>query len=553
MGMAKSVVLTEAEYLDLVNRTAFWKTQFERRRERDRDLETKLKDGNAEIRQLKKQLTADRQEHSQVVAALKRELVKMADEIDKLKAQLETQRKMIFGSRSEQKKDPESSKEPSQTGAPPKIPTRKRGKQKGSKGKGRRRRENLKEEKLILDLGNEEKICTDCGLPYCRSQKTEESCHYEWRVEMKRIKVVRYCYIRGCNCKSSSKFKVAPKMAKPIPKGMFAANLLAKVLTYHFALQIPVNRIMTMMEMEGLDVSQGTLTGVLKKLHPLFQPLYQEILKKAHDSSHWHMDETTWRMLCSPTKKRWWLWVVSTSECVCFIMDPSRSAKIPQAFFGEEAEGILSVDRYAAYKGLGAKIRLAFCWAHVRRDFLRVEAYPKLKNWGASWVKRIAKLYKLNRARLRAEAGSKAREKIEKALKKQIEAIERWYTDELKIKKLHPQRAKILKSLKRHWQGLTLFVAHPWVPMDNNEAERCLRNAVVGRKIYYGSGAEWSAELSAWLFSLFETLKKNNVDTLAYLTEYLEACAQAGGVAPKDLSPFLPWNRNKEKEKEEVA
>jgi len=109
------------------------------------------------------------------------------------------------------------------------------------------------------------------------------------------------------------------------------------------------------------------------------------------------------------------------------------------------------------------------------------------------------------------------------------------------------------RLLKSHWEGLTLFVDHPWIPMDNNEAERCLRNAVKGRKIYYRSGAEWSGELSAWLFSVFETLKKNNIAILAYMTAYLEACAQAGGKAPEDLNPFLPWNRNKEKENVAIA
>jgi len=109
-----------------------------------------------------------------------------------------------------------------------------------------------------------------------------------------------------------------------------------------------------MMKMDGLDVSQGTLTGVLKKLQPLFQPLYQEILKKALAATHWHMDETTWRMLCSKSKKRWWLWMVSTADCVCFTLDPSRSAKIPKAFFGDEAEGILSVDRLARSKTFGS-------------------------------------------------------------------------------------------------------------------------------------------------------------------------------------------------------
>ena len=150
---------------------------------------------------------------------------------------------------------------------------------------------------------------------------------------MKRIKVVRSRYIQGCTCESSPKFKVGPKVAKPIPKGMFAAGLLARPMTYHFALQYPLNRIITMMKMDGLDVSQGTLTGVLKKLQPLFQPLYKEILKKALAATHWHMDETTWRMLCSKSKKRWWLWVVSTADCVCFTLGPSRSAKIPKAFF----------------------------------------------------------------------------------------------------------------------------------------------------------------------------------------------------------------------------
>ena len=173
--MEKSVVLTEAEYLVLVNQAAYWKAQFERRRERDFDLETKLKDADAEIRQLKKQESAEHQEHSQVIAALKRELVKKTNEIEKLKAQLETQRKMVFGSRSEQKKDPKSSQEPSKTGAPPKTPNGKRGKRKDSEGKGRRRREDLEEEKLPMALSDDEKNCTECGLPYCQSKKTEES------------------------------------------------------------------------------------------------------------------------------------------------------------------------------------------------------------------------------------------------------------------------------------------------------------------------------------------------------------------------------------------
>jgi len=46
---------------------------------------------------------------------------------------------------------------------------------------------------------------------------------------------------------------------------------------------------------------------------------------------------------------------------------------------------------------------------------------------------------------------------------------------------------KIMKSMKEHWKGLTLFVDNPEIPMDNNLAERILRLLVVGRKNYWGN------------------------------------------------------------------
>ena len=77
--------------------------------------------------------------------------------------------------------------------------------------------------------------------------------------------------------------------------------------------------------------------------------------------------------------------------------------------------------------------------------------------------------------------------------------------------------------------------------MDHNEAERCLRNPVVGRKNYYGSGAGWSGVLSAILFSLFQTYLRNHLDPQQVLLAYLDACAQAGGRPPENLEAWLPW------------
>ena len=107
---------------------------------------------------------------------------------------------------------------------------------------------------------------------------------------------------------------------------------------------------------------------------------------------------------------------------------------------------------------------------------------------------------------------------------------------------LSTPRRKVLKSLKNHWGGLTVFVDHPEVAMDNNVAERTLRNPVIGRKNYYGSGARWSGELAVMLFSLFQTLLAHRINPRTWLTTYLEACRGCHGQAPAEASQYLPWH-----------
>ena len=101
---------------------------------------------------------------------------------------------------------------------------------------------------------------------------------------------------------------------------------------------------------------------------------------------------------------------------------------------------------------------------------------------------------------------------------------------------------KVLTSMKAHWSGLTIFVACPWVPMDNNTAERAMRGPVVGRKNFYGSGALWAGTLAATMYSLLATLKLYGINPRTWLNAYLQACANNGAKAPADLSAFLPWS-----------
>ena len=117
----------------------------------------------------------------------------------------------------------------------------------------------------------------------------------------------------------------------------------------------------------------------------------------------------------------------------------------------------------------------------------------------------------------------------------------------LQDKQLVAPKRKLLESLQDHWPGLTLFLEHPQVAMDNNTAERAIRNPVTGRKNYYGSGRIWSATLAAVMFTTLQTILQWGINPRHWLHSYLCSCADNAGQAPLDLSPFLPWEMDQER------
>ncbi|KRP35457.1 MAG: hypothetical protein ABS34_10980 [Opitutaceae bacterium BACL24 MAG-120322-bin51] len=226
-------------------------------------------------------------------------------------------------------------------------------------------------------------------------------------------------------------------------------------------------------------------------------------------------------------------------------MEPSRGTEVPLEFFPIDIIGILSVDRYSAYKCLIKTIKgliLAFCWAHVRRDFLDAfKRWPKLEQWTVAWILEIRELYRLDALRRKIEIESENWVEADTQIRKHIDVMKEKMDDELAMESLHPESKKVLTSLSNHWEGLTVFLDHPHVPLDNNRAEQTVRDPSIGRNNYHGSGSCWSAKLASYLFSIFATLRLHKINPDEWLNSYLKACAAAGGKPPEDISPFTPW------------
>lgn len=342
----------------------------------------------------------------------------------------------------------------------------------------------------------------------------------------------------------------APPPDKLFPKSNLGISLWVMILQHKFQFFQPLYRVLAELRSHDLHLAAGTITDGLQKLVPLLQPLYERLVEHNRAEGHWHGDETRWLVFVKQADKAgfaWTLWVFAAPESIVFVLDPTRSHDVPEDHFGADAAGILNVDRYSAYKAMAqvkaGKIILSFCWAHVRRDFLAVlTGWSELTDWAWSWVEDIGVLYERNGQRLAVQEDALAYAEADQRLRAQVEHVRQRCAAELAQPQLRLPQRKVLTSLQNHWSGLTVFVDHPEVPMDNNTAERCHRGPVVGRKNFYGSGALWSGRLAAMLFSLFQTVQVWGLDVAKWLTTYLTACAKAGGHPPPDPERYLPWN-----------
>src|SRR5713226_8880348 len=243
-------------------------------------------------------------------------------------------------------------------------------------------------------------------------------------------------------------------------------------------------------------------------------------------------------------------------------MAPGRGADVPKGHFATLRKDLLKVvlvcDRYSASKCLAKAcddLLFAFCWAHVRRDFLKAaRSWPELESWMFTWVDDIRELYRLNAARLEVwdetlppPQQPPAFVECHRDLESKLSQMQARCEAHLQEPDLHLVKHKVLSSLYNHWAGLTVFVKRPEVAMDNNTAERMLRNPVVGRKNYYGSGSVWSAHLAAMMFSVIQTVLLWGLNPHHWLSAFLQACAHNGGESPADICLFGPWQMSAER------
>jgi transposase len=519
----QSVVLTKQAYIELTWKANYWQAQHARSVEREAALTAKVAALEATVRDL-------------------------------------TQR--LYGTKSEKSAGPDDADDPKPSSARP------RGQQPGSKGHGRSERAALRVVPEVHALSPAQACCPACGEAFAPFPGAEESTIIEVQVQAHLRRIQRQRYQKTCRCPQVAGLVTAPPAPRVIPKSPLGVSLWTTVLLDKYLYGRPTYRLCEQLKHHGLALSQGTLTDGLQKIAVLFEPVMSKLYERQMREKRFHGDETRWEVfedVEGKTGHRWYLWVMQSASVVFYRMAPGRGADVPKAHFAKLHKDLVDVvlvcDRYSAYKCLAKDfddLILAFCWAHVRRDFLKAaRSWPELARWMFTWVDDIRELYRLNAVRLEAwdETLPLDLQPLDfseghQALETKLSQMQACCEAHLQEPTLHLAQHKVLSSLHHHWDGLTVFVGRPEVAMDNNTAERTLRNPVVGRKNYYGSGSVWSAHLAARMFSVLQTVLLWGLNPHHWLTAFLQACAENGGKSPTDLSVFLPWQMAPERREE---
>lgn len=466
---------------------------------------------------------------------------------EQLRGEVRELKDQLFGRKSEKTPRDRSNALEGEDESPAAVP-RRRGQRADRPGPPRRDPSQLPVVEEVRERPEGQCLCPRCGSAMIPSD-TEDSELLEIDVRPYRRRIRRRRYQRTCACPDVPRTIAAPPAPKLIPKGRLGVSIWVEILLDKFASHRPTERLLAAWRLLKLDIAAGTVAGGLRRLEPLFTPLYEALRERNAGSPLAQADETRWMVFVVLEGKRghrWWLWVFLGADTVAFRLAPGRDHDVPEGHFPAEAKAVLMVDRYSAYKAMAqvklGNIVLAFCWAHVRRDFVKVgKGWPQHKEWALIWLQLIRALYHHNRLRLAARTADAAGT-AEAELRRVATTMQARAAAERAEPGLATPRRRVLTSLQEHWEGLTRFLDDPRIPMDNNASERQARGPALGRKNYYGSGALWSGRLAAMLFSLFATLGMAGLNVRSWLTEYLTRCAENGGQVPSDVATFLPWN-----------
>lgn len=169
------------------------------------------------------------------------------------------------------------------------------------------------------------------------------------------------------------------------------------------------------------------------------------------------------------------------------------------------------------------KVILANCVAHSRRRFLKVvESFPAECRFVLETLGKVYKNDAIAREKRMTPAERLAFHQAESG--PLMETLYDWMVDQLEAKKVEENGGlgQAMSYALKHWPKLTRFLEELGAPLDNNEAERSLKKAIILRKNSLFFKTRNGAHVGDIFTSLIHTCQLSGADPFDYLTELQE-------------------------------
>ena len=538
----------------------------------------------AEVRRLEGELQAERvcaadweerlrqaeEGHRRELAKLQEEWQKDKDEVELLLGKNRKLDRMLFGTSSERNTNRSKGQGKQSEGAEKETGAgRRRGRAAGTPSHPRTPRPGLPVKEEVLEPDPEECKCADCGLPFASNgERVSEILEVEVSAHVRRVRRKRMA--PTCECPSAR--EVVPPPPPRLFRGTaYGVSVWAFALVQRHVHLRPLRAVSRELgTMFGMPVAAGTLAGHTQGFLELFEPLLEAIIARQAMAPLAHGDETGWKvheLAERGENRKCWLWVSLTRDAVHLRIQRRRNAEAAMELFGPlglQVRLVLVADCLSTYAKVeriheGQVVR-QLCWVHIRRRFVDVgtKAPHAAKEWSDVWVGRIGDVYECNRKRLEAwrpeldmdsqdaafqEAQAELERSCERLFEQAGQELEKLPESTENTRYVRPAwhfRQQALQTLIRHRDGLLTFLDKPWVPLDNNAAERSLRGLAIARKLSFGSFSERGAELLGVLCSVCATLQLGGIQPWLWMHAYLQACAERGGPPPQ-AERWLLW------------
>ena len=285
-------------------------------------------------------------------------------------------------------------------------------------------------------------------------------------------------------------------------------------------------------DLGSVQVSVGSVSNLEEEMSAALKRPVEQAEAYIRESQVVHADETGWAQgVKAGRAARAWLWVVASALVVVFRIATSRGSQVIQSLLGKDFLGWLITDRWSGYNWYDPGLR-QLCWAHLTRDF---QSFIDRGGQGGQMGRALmAERDRMFRWWHRVRDGTLEREEFQRRMR----GVERKVGELLRQAQACTEQKKtagMARQILRLEKCLWVFVDVPGVEPTNNHGEQTIRQAVIYRKISFGTRSARGSRFIERILTVVTTLKQQQRNPLEFLTAALKAYRR--GLPPPSLLP----------------